>query len=253
MGRDFEVKLLSGSERDGVWGTSEYQVRVNSQGVMRYLKVRGRELLFQAAALYTSPCPPGDTKGIRTVQGEGVGDRGLGVKPPSVERGTNRGMRTFRFCHEIAKPAIFDGETLCNVQQTITLTPTGEISVVYDCEWTHTCRWVNFGILILYNTKEVADCEYMGLRGDRVFTGRLSLNASNPLEARLREPLEQLTVRSPEGPVHVLWDPLPSLTFSWSKSIQLWVRPSVVPYRGTIHKGTRGRIAYRILLPVSQE
>ena len=250
--RAFEVRLLSGSEQDGVWGTDEYAVRVNSYGAIRGLKVAGREVVW-LAALYTSPLVPGGKKGLRVVQGEGVGERGLSIKPPSRETWDRGGVRVFRFRHELAKPAIAGGRALCQVAQTIALTPTGEISVVYDLEWVHTCRWSGFGVLMFFTADTVRGCEYMGLRDDRVFAGKLLPRPSDPLSARLREPLDQLTLRTPVGPVHLVWDSLPALHFTWAKGIQLSIRPARAPYRGTIDKGTTDRIAYRILLPVSQQ
>jgi len=253
LARDFRVRLLSGSERDGVWGTSEYSARINWLGLVRDLRVHGREVMPRVAALYTFPLSPDGKKSIRTVQGEGVGRRGLSIVPPKREMSERRGARIFRFRHQVAKPDVLRGETLCEVEQTVVLTPTGEISVSYDCKWTRTYRWTNFGVLIFYSTDTLRDCAFMGLCGDRVFTGRLTPNESKPLEARLREALEQLTVYSPEGPIHIVWDEPTKITFSWPKSFQLWIRPQRVPYRGTIYAGIRDRIAYRILLPVSQQ
>lgn len=252
-GRAFEVKLLDGSERSGVWGTEEYRVRVTDQGALRDLSAHGKQVMRYAGALYTSPFPASGSKSIRTVQGEGVGERGLTVEPPERRTYERRGARIFRFRHQVAKPAVFDGQTLCEVDQAVTLTPTGEITVKYDCRWVRTCRWRMFSVLMFLTSDTVADCEYMGLRGDRVFTGRLLSDGASAADARLREPLEQLTLRTRTGPVHFVWDtPLPT-TFSWFKQVQLQTRPGGVPRVGTIYKGTTGRISYRILLPVSQQ
>ncbi len=250
--RAFEVKLLGGTERDGVWGTSEYQVRVTRFGSMRSLKVHGREIMSHAGALYTSPISSSG-KPVRTVQGEGIGARGLTIEEPERETYDRRGTRVFRFRHKVAKPNVLDGQTLCLVDQTLTLTPTGEISVVYDCAWVRTCRWNGFGVLMFFTPETVSDCPFMGLRGDRIFTGRLKLDTVSVSDARLREPLEQLTIRTRVGPVHIVWDaPLPT-TFSWRKHVQLQTRPREISWRGRILRGVKGRIAYRILLPVSQQ
>ena len=248
LGRDFEVKLISGSDEAGVWGTTEYEVAVNKAGVMRYLKVRGHELVWQAAALYTSPIPAGSEKGIRTVQGEG----GWG-KTTRLLCADRKGVRTFRFRHILAKPAILKGQVFCEIDQTIVLTPTGEVSVQYDCLWPRTCRWRSFGVLMFFSLDTMRGCRYMGLRGEQVFTGLLKAAGSSPSAARLREPLDQLTIWSPEGPVHLIWHSPPKLSFGWLKHIQLHVRCPRAPYRGTIYKGTSDTIAYRVLLPVSQQ
>jgi len=252
-GRAFEVKLLDGTERSGVWGTEEYRIRVTDQGALRDLMVHGKQVMRYAGALYTSPFPASGSKSIRTVQGEGAGERGLTVEPPERRTCERRGVRVFRFRHQVAKPAVFEGQTLCEVDQAVTLTPTGEITVAYDCRWVRTCRWRGFSVLMFFTSDTVAGCEYMGLRGDRVFTGRLLSDAAAAADARLREPLEQLTLRTRAGPVHFVWDtPLPT-SLSWFKQMQLQMRPAGVARKGTIYKGTTGRIAYRVLLPVSQQ
>ena len=219
--RAFEVQLLDGSERDGVWGTEEYRVRVTRLGVMRSLEAHGREILWHAGGLYTFPFPSGVGKAIRTVQGEGVGDRGLTIEEPARESSERRGAKIFRFHHNVAKKAVLDGQTLCQVDQTLVLTPTGEISVAYDCHWLRTCRWNSFGVLMFFTSDAVSGCKFMALRDDRVFTGRLLLDTASVSESRLREPLDQLTLHTQAGPVHVVWDsPLPT-TFSWRKQAQL--------------------------------
>lgn len=247
-GRDFCVRLLDGSEDAGVWGTSEFQVAVSQSGGMRHLSVRGRELVWQAASLYTFPIPPGADKGIRTVQGEA----GWG-KTTRLLCADRKGVRTFRFRHILAKHTIHNGQVLCEIDQTIVLDPTGEVSVQYDCLWTRTCRWRSFGVLMFFSLDTMRGCRYMGLQGDSVFTGVLDAHVTSPVGARLRAALDQLTIWSPEGPVHVLWRSPPRLSLDWLEHIQLSIQCARVPYRGTIYKGSRDTIAYRILLPVSQQ
>ena len=139
--RAFEVRLLKGTERDGVWGTDEFRVSVNWTGVVRHVIVKDKELIWQAAALYTFPVPPEGGPAPRTVQGEGSGNRGLSIEPPKMECRDEKGKRVFTFHHQVSSKKIHDGKPLCNVLQKIVITPTGEISVAYDFEWTETVRW----------------------------------------------------------------------------------------------------------------
>jgi len=252
LGRAFEVKLLSGKENNGVWGTDEYEVRVDKFGTVRNLKLHGVLLMTQVARLYTAPVPRGGGRAPRTVQGEGVGKRGLSINPPTWETSVVKGKRVFRLHHEIAKPSVFDGVTLCHVDNAVTLTATGEISVVYDCRWVHTCRWNNFNVLLLFTDEAARGREFMGIQGDRIHAGRF-MPSKDPIAARVRTSFDQLTIQTPEGPVHLMWDGPHNHTLSWAKHIQLTAKAPCVPYRGKVHRGTTGRIAYRILLPVSQQ
>jgi len=250
-GREFEVRLLSGNERDGTWGTSEFEARVNAMGVVRNVKVQGKELIWQAAALYTSPVPPGGNEGIRVVQGEGSGERGLSVEPPTMECQADRGRRVWTFRHLVSSKKALEGQPLCEVIQKIAMTPTGEIEVTYDCHWLTTLRWHGFSLLMMFAKETIVGRDYVAFAGERALTGILSPSA--PGEKRLREELSQLTIRAEVGPFHFMFDAPCKTSLDWGASVQLQVSPKVVPYRGIIDKGSRDRIAYRILLPVSQQ
>ena len=247
--RAFEVRLLKGTEKDGVWGTEEFQVSVNALGVVRHVTVRGKELVGQAAALYTSPVPAGAKEGVRTVQGEGIGDRGLTVTPPTMETRDDRGKRLFTFRHLVANKKVGDGKPLCRVDQQIVITPTGEISVSYDFEWLETLPWHGFSQLILFQKEAIAGRDYTLFFGDRCLTGRLTPGA--PIaESRIREAFDRLSIWSEVGPFHYVWDAPSTCEFS---PPQLTIQPKSVTYRGVIYRGLRDRISYRILLPVSQQ
>ena len=249
FGRAFEVRLLKGTERDGLWGTDEFQVSVNSQGAMRRVAVRGKELVWQAAALYTSPVPPGTQSSVRTVQGEGVGERGLTVTPSPMDCRDEHGKRVFVFRHLVANKKVLDGKPLCQVDQRIVLTPTGEISVSYDCHWLHSLAWHGFDLLVLFPKEVIAGREFTLLIGDRVLTGRLTPGGAIAPH-RVREPFTRLTIWSEAGPFHWVWDVPSTCEFS---PPQLTIQPAAVAYRGIMFRGVKDRIAYRILLPVSQQ
>jgi hypothetical protein len=84
---------------------------------------------------------------------------------------------------------------------------------------------------------------------DRVLTGHLA--PGSPLgPTRIREPFSRLTIWSPAGPLHYVWDEPSTCELT---PPQLSVQPRAVPYRAVIPKGVKDRIAYRILLPVSQQ
>jgi hypothetical protein len=249
FGREFEVRLLKGTEKDGLWGTEEFQVSVNSQGALRHVAVHGKELIWQAAALYTAPVPPGKQEGVRTVQGEGVGERGLTVTPSSMDGRNEHGRRVFTFRHFVANKKVLDGKPLCQVDQRIAITPTGEIAVSYDCEWLHSLAWHNFSLLIFFPKEAIAGRDYLLLGDGRVLTGQLNPGGAIA-SSRLREPFNRLTIWSEVGPFHFVWD-IPSICeFS---PPQLTIQPRVVAYRGIMYKGMKDRMAYRILLPVSQQ
>lgn len=249
FGRAFEVRLLKGTEQDGVWGTDEFQVSINSQGSMRNVAVRGKRLIGQAAALYTSPVPPGERQGVRTVQGEGVGERGLTVTPSQMECRNERGKRVFIFRHLVANKKVLDGRPLCQVDQRIEITPTGELSVSYDCRWLHSLAWHGFGLLIFFEKEAIAGREFTLLLGERVLTGQLTPGGAIA-PGRIREPFTRLTVWSELGPFHFVWD-CPS-TCELTPP-QLSIQPTAVAYRGIMFKEVKDRVAYRILLPVSQQ
>ena len=248
--RAFEVRLLKGTEQNGIWGTDEFQVHVSSLGVLRHVKAHGKELIWQAAALYTSPLGPGQKKPPRTVQGEGVGARGLTVKPPQRTTRVENGVRIFEFEHLVANRKVLGGRDLCRVRQKITIRPTGEIHVVYDFEWLHTLRWGNFGQLVIFDEKNSAGRSFLILTDQRPYTG--VLNPGPVTKNRVRhKTFEQLTIQPEVGPVHFVWREKANCSFHWPKRPQLQFKPQAVPYRGSMYKGTKGRLDYSILLPVS--
>jgi len=250
--REFEVRLLEGDEQNGIWGTAEFQVRVQATGIMRHLRVKGQELVWQAVALYTSPVPPGEKKGVRTVQGEGHGTRGLSVEPPVVSTRDERGKRVFEFEHLVSNKKVLEGRPLCHVLQKLIITPTGEIHVSYDCEWLHTLRWSSFQMYIVLDKERCGGREYMAIHDGQVKAG--ALEPGPAAERRIRfAKFEQLTIRPEVGPFHFVWDAEGNCSLHWPGSINLSVKPPCVPYRGFVYKGQKDRIAYRILLPVAQE
>jgi hypothetical protein len=151
----------------------------------------------------------------------------------------------------VSSKKVLDGQPLCEVVQRIVITPTGEIEVTYDCHWLTTLRWHGFGLLMMFTKEAVEGRDYLAFAGERALTGILS--ASAPGERRLREELSQLTIRAEAGPFHFVFDAPCKTSFDWGTSVQLQVSPKVWPYRGIIDKGSRDLIAYRILLPVSQQ
>lgn len=248
FGREFEVRLLKGTPADGVWGTGEYQVALNSQGSLRHVSVRDTKLLV-LAALYTSPVPPGAERGLRTVQGEGFGQRGLTVQPPQVESHDNHGRRVFTFRHLVANQKVLGGRPLCRVDQQIVLTPDGEIAVRYDCHWLETTRWDGFGLLLFFEKDAIEGRDFLLSIDDRLVAGRLT--AGRPIaEKRIREPFTRLTIWSAPGPFHVAWDSPATCELT---PPQLSMDPTATSYRAVVFKGTKDSLQYRILLPVSQQ
>lgn len=251
--REFEVRLLAGTEPDGIWGTKEFQVNVSALGLVRHVKVHDREVVWQAAALYTSPVPPGGTQGVRTVQGEGFGEQGLSVEPPRMLTRDEKGTRIFEFEILVASKKVLDGKPLCHVVQKLSITPTGEIHVSYDCEWLQTLRWDGFGLLVLLSEESCKGRDYMVITADQLMAGKLDPGPA--AERQIRSlPFKQLTVRPEMGPFHFVWDAPAQCSLHWgSGQAQLHVNPPSVPYRSFIYQGQKDRIAYRILLPVSQQ
>jgi hypothetical protein len=251
-GRAFEVRLLKGKEADGVWGTDEFEVSVSPSGVVRHVKVRGVELVWQAVALYTQPVPPGASEGERTVQGETPGKSGLSLAPPTWTTRDENGMRVFEYEHLVANTKVLDGKPLCRMRQRLAIHPTGVIETACDIEWLETVRWHLFSMLAVLNEKTCRNREYVALVGDRVFSGRLE--AGPETERRMRDVnLSQLTVWSEVGPFHFVWDAPVRGSFHWGGGIQSYFGPASAPYRSFIYKGQKDRIAYRVLLPVSQQ
>jgi len=248
-GRAFEVRLLKGDERNGTWGTDEFRVVVNPTGVLRNVTVHEKEIIWQAAALYTSPVASDGTS-PRTVQGERWGQTGLSVEPPVMQAWADHGKRIFTFRHKVSNRKVYDGLPLCNVTQKMIITPTGEIHVSYDFEWLRTLRWNGFCLLVMFGKETIPGCEYLARVQDRFLGGRFT--PGDGLN-RLRLPLEKLTIRTPVGLVHFLWDTKTNCTLNWAKGVTLSMSPPAAPYKNVIYKGQRDSIVYRILLPVSQQ
>lgn len=248
FGRAFEVRLLDGAEKQGTWGTDEYQVAVNSLGALRDVTVHGKKLL-SLAALYTSPVPPGEQQGARTVQGEGMGQRGLTVERPEMQSYDDHGRRVFTFRHLVANTKVLEGRPLCRVDQRIVLAPGGEISVQYECQWLETIRWDGFSLLVFFEKDAIEGRDFLLAIDDRLVTGRLA--AGRPIaEGRIREPFTRLTVWSECGPFHVAWDRPATCELT---PPQLSMQSAAVGYRAVIYKDAKDTIQYRILLPVSQQ
>ena len=187
------------------------------------------------------------------MQGEGYGKRGLTLDPPKVKTYEENGKRIFEYEHILGAKEIHGGRPLCKVRERLVITPTGEIHVVYDCEWLESLRWQTFSHLIIFNKKNCRDREYLVRVEDRFFTGKLEKGAAT--ERRIRNlAFDQLTVRAEAGPVHFVWDEKAQCSFHWGGGISLSIAPKNWSYHHrTIYKGQKERIAYRILLPVSQQ
>ena len=252
--RAFEVRLLEGNEQTGTWGTDEFRITVQASGLMRHVQVRGREIVDRLAALYTFPIPPGEAKGLRTVQGEGYGDRGLSMAAPTVTTRDEAGTRVFEFRHVVGNGKVLGGRALCNVVQRVAIAPTGEIHLTYDCEWLETLRWQSFQLLTFFDPVHCEDREFLLAADDLLRTGTLDPGPRSGDVRQVRGALfEQLTVRAEAGPVHFLWPEKSSDSFYWGKDIQLRSEPRDFPRREPVLKGRKARIAFRVLLPVSQQ
>jgi hypothetical protein len=250
--REFEVRLLKGKPESGVWGTSEFSVEINRAGVLRHVKLGDREIVWQAAALYTRPYTSGMKRAPRTVQGEGFGKRGLTLEPPKMTIREERGRRIFELEHIIANKQVYDGSPLCKADQKVVIAPNGEIHVTYDFEWLRTVRWSIFSHLVRFDTDACRNREYLILIDGRPHTG--VLKPGPVAECRIRhKPFDRLTVYTEPGPIHFVWPREASCTFQWSKTIGLHIGPAHVSRRGYIYKGLKDTIAYSILLPVPQQ
>ena len=251
--RESEVRLLSGTEQNGVWGTQDFQVNINALGLVRHVKVYDKEVVWQAAALYTSPVPPDGAAGFRTVQGEGLGNRGLCIEQPRMTTRAESGARIFEFDILVANTNVLAGQPLCKVSQKLTVTPNGEIHVAYDFEWLQTLRWNGFGLLIIFTKAQCKGRDYMVIMSDQIMAGKLDPGPAAECQIRFKR-FKQLTVRPEIGPVHLVWDAEANCSLSWGGGQpELRVNPLSHPYRGFMYKGQKDRIAYRILLPVSQQ
>jgi len=144
---------------------------------------------------------------------------------------------------------------LCRVQQTLRVTPTGEIDVLYDCEWLETLRWSSFMVLIIFDRPACGGTSYVGLETNGTAHSGL-LDPSSPGQGgnRIRGAIfEQLSIRPASGPLHVVWPEPASCSLSWSRGIELRIEPQGLSRYGPIPRGHRARLNDRFLLPVSQE
>ena len=250
--REFKVRQLDPKNPE-VWGTREFQLTVSPYGSVRGVKLKGKEIIWQAVALYTFPVPPGAKEGIRRVQGEGSGKSGLTIEPPAPQTREEDGSRIFEYDFVLRTQEVLDGRPLCNVHEKLVITPTGEISVFYDFEWLQTLRWDTFAHLIIFNEENCRNRDYVVRVGDRFYTGKLDNGpiADRKIQASL---FKQLTIRTESGPVHFVWDDDSNSSFHWGTgSMQLYTGPAAHTYRSMLYKGQKDHLAFRILLPVSQQ
>ena len=251
----FEVRLLEGDgERVGVWGTDEFRITVHSSGLMRHVQVHGVEIVDRLAALYTFPIPPGEDKGLRTVQGEGYGNRGLSMEAPAMTTRDDSGRRVFEFRHVVANKEALAGRPLCNVVQRLAITPTGEIDLSYECEWLETLRWQSFQLLTFFARAHVENRAFLLASEDLLRTGTLD---PGPRSGDVRQvrwaTLEQFTIRSEVGPVHFVWGERSNDSLYWGSDVQLRSEPLNLPRRAPVLRGRKAMVAFRLLLPVSQQ
>ena len=250
--REFEVRLLEGTVQNGVWGTAEFAVRVHESGLLGSVRVRGHELIRQAGRFHTSPVPPNSDSGAHAGTTPGHGSRGSTPAKPGTVTRDERGKRVFEFTYQVTSPEVLDRTPLCRVTQTVTITPNGEIHVVYDCEWVHTVRWHVFRVLLTFNEVACQNHDYLILTGERGQAG--TLEPGPPTERRFgRRHFEQLSVSSDAGRFHIVWRDDTVSSFHWSKMVHLITRPPNVGRRHFVYRGHKARIAYSILLPVSQQ
>lgn len=252
--RAFRVRQL-GDPTAHVWGTDEFEVTVTPLGLVRHIRVGGEELVWQGVSLYTFPYASATGDPIRTVQGEGYGDRGLSIIRPEMSHRDVDGTHVWEFDHQVAAKAVLDGQPLCRVHQRVSVTPTGEIDVTYDCEWLETLRWSSFMVLILFDKAACQGKSFLALETeDLVHVGLLDSSTPGQGGQRIRNvAFKQLSIRPAPGPFHVLWTEPADCSFHWTSSLELRVAPRGLPRHGPIPKGHRARIGYRFLLPVSQE
>jgi hypothetical protein len=247
--RAFEVRQLDPKNPE-VWGTDEFQVTVSSDGAVRNVRVKGKEIIIQAIALYTEPMPPGAKDGIRRVQGEGFGKTGLTMEKPNPQTRQEEGSQIFEYDHVLATAEISEGRPLCRVHETLTITPTGEIWVAYDCEWLETVKWGVFCHILYFKEEMCKDRDYAIRVADRFYKGRL--DKGPPADRQIVDlSFKQLTIQTEIGPVYFVWEGQTGTYFGWGAgNPQLLTGPSIAP-GATFQKGQKERVAYRILLPVS--
>ncbi len=236
-----------------IWGTDDFQLAISNQGTIRAVQVKGKEVIAQALALYTFPVPPGTEKSVRCVQGEGFG-AGPGGEQPKPQVREEDGKRIFEYDRVIGTSQILEGHPLCKVHEQLIVTPKGEIHVLYEFEWMETVRWDSFGQFIMFNEENCRDREYQIKVKEQFFTGKLDNGPITERQIRFM-PFDQLTIRTDLGPVQYVWEAPSQASFYWATGlIQLHIAPPIVPTTpGSIFKGQKDRMAFRILLPVPQQ
>ncbi|MBT3381805.1 MAG: hypothetical protein HN742_05660 [Lentisphaerae bacterium] len=253
-GREFQVRRI-GEPKANLWGTDEFQMKVTPLGTVRHIRVGDQELVWQGIALYTFPYAPGGKKPVRTVQGEGYGSRGLSVEAPDVSDRDIDGTHVWELTHLVATKTVLGGRPLCRVKQTLRVTPTGEIGVLYDCEWLESIRWSSFMVLIIFDKPACSGKSYLAMEEEgTTHTGFLDSSSPGQGGHRIRNAVfDQLSIRPDVGPLHVVWPEPATCALQWSRGIELRIEPRGLPRYGPIPKGHRARLNYRFLLPVSQE
>lgn len=246
-----EVRLLRGDTRNGVWGTSEFQVQVLDTGALSLVRMGKHDLIREAASFRTAPLPPDSQEPARS-EILGLDENGRTIPKPRLTLRQDRGSRIFRFDYAVTSPAIDAGAPLCRVVQTLTITPRGEIHVVYDCEWTRTLRWHVFQFVVSLDPAACMNHEYVLLSEHKALSGRLTPGSAPDPVTRLADP-DQISIWSDLGPIHVVGPPDNSASFSWSGGVYVIFRPSYLRGRAFIYKDRTARVSYSILLPVSQQ
>lgn len=247
--REFRVRLLKGDERNGVWGTKEFQVHVSASGRLRYLKVGGREVLRQVAALYAFPKPPGSRRSVRLIQGVASLEGRPCLAPPKMATREVDGKRVFEFRFVVAHRKVLAARPLCDVRQRVEITPTGEIHVRYDLEWLQTLRWKTVTVILTADIRRSGIREFVAIAGDRVLIG--PIRPSPAKNQRFRHwRLEQLTLKRQDDSCHLVVVERARCDLTAARGLVVQISPLGVARNGFIYKGQKAVLSYSILLPV---
>lgn len=247
--REFRVRLLKGDERNGVWGTKEFQVRVSDSGRMTSLKVGGREVLRQVAAFYAYPTPPDSKRAIRLIQGDASPGGRPSLAPAEMTTRDENGKRIFEFAYVIAHKKVLAGRPLCDVRQRVEITPTGEIHVRYDLAWLQTLRWSGATVILTADIKRSGFREFMAVAGKRVLTG--PIRPSPAVRSCFNHwAVEQLTLKRENDSCHFVVAERAPCGLVWRKGLVFQIRPHGVARKGFIYEGQKAVLSYSILLPV---
>ena len=245
------VRLLNGKETDGVWGTDAFRVSVNSLGLIRDVRVGGKQLVARSM-LYAYPLRPGTGKLVRSIQGARLGPQALTVLKPKAVSRDEGGRRVLEYTHLVANRDLLGGRPVCKVVQRVAITPAGEIHVSYDCEWLVSLRWEGFFTLTFFAQKEFRGREYTAFAAERVLKGRMDPTAKGARRTPYLT-LEQLTLQTEAGPLHVTFEGKYRCAADWTRDVYLYVTPRMTRGKNvTIYKGQKTRMAYRFLLPVTR-